>query len=372
MADALRRFLRNATPKLAHEVEGADNKTLLEPIAFIHALSGLDEPDQFRLSYLGLEAESKRPESLNVQSDQDGRIYLPKLGYIADLSPSQAYTLTRDSSKPTGYRIDGCQSEPSYIDMTRYCDHNPIILPFSCHTIQAAVEQEIQGRIHWVPTSPQQCGDILGAYAAIGRTWPELRALIEQHVHYVTLFMDPDLHSFASKTAHGVLFLNTLPDPSLASFAEDIIHQAAHVAFAAAWQHASPLQPGLEESPLKDWIPDADSRSLEDALHGMVTLALILGCFHSMLNEPDLQPHKHEVEGRLLYALAKLSIDIHRISMLPVFSKNGRALLRNLRAVYKAMLSQHRNALRRVDFSGQAYTFNDAIYKKHNPCPGKT
>jgi hypothetical protein len=248
----------------------------------------------------------------------------------------------------------------------RHGKGSPTVLPFPVQSIKAAVEQELQGTITLAPTKYQQSIEVLNAYEAIRSTWPELASMIDTHVHYILLFTDESLNSFASKCVQGILFLNLAFGQSFSYFIEDIVHQAGHVAFAAAWHYAPPILRGLGESPLRDWTGDQDHRTLEDALHGMVTLALIVRSLKLMLIKLEQAKHKDEIEARLLYALVKLGVDVHRIPQLPIFTDYGHSLIGEICIVYNEELKHFRHALRRVNFSGQAYNFNYSIYTRYN------
>jgi hypothetical protein len=190
--------------------------------------------------------------------------------------------------------------------------------------------------------------------------------MIDSHCYYIWPFHQSELNSFASKLAPGVLFLNLAVGPSFAGFIEDIVHQATHVAFHSGWHYAQPIQPGLEDSHLQDWTADPDHRTLEDAIHGMVTLALIIGILNRVSARADYGEHKHEIEARVLYALVKLGLDVHRLPQLPVFTENGKALLHELCTLYDESLPLYKKALQTVDFSEQTYNFDYAIYRRYN------
>jgi len=332
-----------------------DDATFLEPAAFAAAATGTTSPAELALVF----AASARPAELTATTDTEGRVFLPGLGYLGGLEPSTSLRLARDDASPVGYG----PGWPIPLADWRVSDATTL-LPYPAPLLEVALPAAIDGvenaaKAHREPLER--------ALSLIRSGWPELADAIGRVVRYVVVFDDPALNSFAAPPVHGAAFLDVAHGTTPAYFVEDLAHQCGHVLFTAAWEGAEPLveDPDADVATL---LGRDDHRTIEVALHGMVTQTLMVAMLERLLDsDADVDPD--EVTGRLLFALLRLGLDLHALAGLPVYTEPGQSLVRALAETYQPLAERYGDLVVATDWRSQPYNFDYAIYRARNPAP---
>jgi len=340
-----------------------DDDAFLEPMGFVQRASGSTFRGDLASVYAGAFPAEKRP-ALNVMTDDSGRIFLPGLGYLTELPRQTAVTLTpRTDEQGIGYRASASQGRVVGLRDWRVGESSVTLLPFPVSALDRQVASE-GAQLSGIERSSIDHRETLSrGMRLLVSAWPDLAFGIERVVRYIVLFDDPDCNSFALPSAHGIVFLNSSWGESDAYFIEDLAHQGGHVLFSAAWAGFEPLLNVPPETPVERLSGQADHRTLEVALHGMVTQALMA----AVLDRVSLyRGNADERLGRLYFALVRLGLDLRALAGLEVYTQPGIAILRELVATYSDIASRHREEILAADFSNQPYNFDYDAYRDRN------
>lgn len=205
------------------------------------------------------------------------------------------------------------------------------------------------------------------ALHVLATVWPELSALINDTIRYLVLFEQPCQNSFASRATHGVAYLNVALGSSVAFFIEDVAHQCGHGLFSSAWEGGEALILVDRDTEMTTATGAVgDHRTLEVALHGAITLALMLEALDRYIESGSHWSDRAEARARLTFALTRLGLDIGPLSGCAALTSAGAALFDAVIATYHRMLVRYRADVMRSDFTGQGYNFDYEVFLAHN------
>jgi hypothetical protein len=361
-ANGLRRLVFRAAPNAFELLEFDDDDAFLEPTVFPSLLRGAADSDELLAGYVGAIAEPDRPQSIRVCTDGSGRLFLPRLGYLEGLPPLTLLELRRDDSSPVGY-VAGRTAEETQLSDWTIGEKRIALLPYPVSALTLAVGNEL-------PAHEQAAREhrpaLASALVQLEEVWAELAAAINDVVRYVILFEDESRNSFATVAAHGAVFLNVAHGTSDVYLLEDLAHQCGHVIFAAGCEGEPALFAVTPSTPVSELTGEEDHRSIEVALHGMVTQALMVALLDRSLTSGRTTA-RDEVRGRLLFALLRLGTDLRCLAGLPAYGEAGEAIVRELIGVYGSAVERYGDQLLAADFTGQPYNFDFVVYAARNP-----
>lgn len=368
LAAELRQVVETQAGGVARKLRPGDDEQLLEPVAFAAAARGSASEDEFELAYVGALPPRERPVELTVRADGEGRAFLPGLGFLTSLRPSAPARLTLDASSPVSYSAPGANAT-SLIEW-RVRAAGPFLLRYPVPDLERAGASQ-PGALPGVEESTLASRATLTAsFQRLDAVWPRLSSLIGLVTRYIVIFHGSGQNSFAKTSAHGVAFLNAALGGSEAFFIEDLAHQCGHIIFTAVWHGAEPLLSVPSDTGVDTLTGRPDHRTLEVALHGMVTQSLMVAALDKILaSGADID--RDETSGRLFFALMRLGLDLRLLAPHQVFTDPGAALLRSLLGCYAVTAGEHREALLRADFSGQLYNFDYELYRARNQVAGR-
>ncbi|HEX8207052.1 MAG TPA: hypothetical protein VF587_13410 [Solirubrobacteraceae bacterium] len=231
--------------------------------------------------------------------------------------------------------------------------------------LEDAVTFEGRGLLDVEAASEAHAEALSAGLGLIEEAWPALGEAIGRSVRHVVLFRDPARNSFATPAAHGIAFINTALGTSDVFFVEDLAHQGGHVLFEAAWEGAPALVSVAPEASVGELAGSDDARSLEVAVHGMVTLTLMIGALRRVLAS-DAAVDRDEATGRLLFALVRLGTDLRALAGLPVYAEAGVAVMREVVGAYMEAARAYGELVVAADFTGQPYNFDLALFRRRN------
>lgn len=366
-ANALRRYVHEVAPEVFVLLDFQDDDAFLEPMAFALASGDESSSADVALAYAAAISPDQRPE-LEVLSDDAGRVFIPGLGYLSGHPARSVVRLVPSPSAPLGYASLGSEGVATALSEWLIGYSRPSLLAYPIPMLSEKVA-DVGGRLTGVEHAAKANRDIIrGALASLACAWPSLAEMFQQIVRHIVLFEDPEQNSFAMTAAHGIAFVNVHFGRSEAYFAEDLAHQCGHILFTAACEGAEPLLTVAPETPVDELIGREDHRTLEVALHGMITQALMVGVLDRLVrSDADIDPD--EATARLLFALVRLGLDLRVLSGLDAYSDVGAALLRELIASYTETAERYRGALAAVDFGDQPYNFDYGVYLARNAGP---
>jgi len=371
LADGLRPIVQAVAPEASKRAPAADDSYLQEPLLIALIAGGRGSAVDVDPLLAGYAEPTLKPARLTVSTDRAGRVFLPQLGYLANLPRESQVELIRSDRSELGYTPrDADQVEATPLSTLRIGRSRITLLTHSVPLLDSpAVVADGAGPLLAVHESARGGRQHLtAAVEALERDWPELMRLIDATVRHVVLFDDPRRNSFATPAAHGVVFLNS-PAPSVPFFVEDLAHQCGHVLFSAAWQGGEALLRTPAATMSEAGGHSQDQRSLEVALHGMITQVLMVAALERHGTGCGASEQASEALARLRFALLRLSHDVRVFAAGDVFTPEGEALFATVVSACERARELHGEQAGREDYSTQGYTFDYEVYRASNPRP---
>ena len=351
-------------PEVFGLLDFEDDDAFLEPMAFVVVGGGESSTADVSLVYAGAISADRRPD-LDALSDEAGRIFVPGLGYFSGLPPRTGVRLVRSGVAPFGYSPLEFQATATSLVDWQIGDSRLSLLAYPIAALSERVAAE-GGRLSGLEDAATAHRDSAAhAFCLLAGAWPLLAGAIERVVRHLVLFEDAEQNSFATPAAHGIAFLNVHLGQTEWFFVEDLAHQCGHVLFTAAWEGSEPLLTVPSETQVEELIGREDHRTLEVAVHGMVTQALMV-CALERVARADASVGSAEATARMLFALLRLGLDLRILAGLDVYSDAGAPLIRELISVYSETAALYRDALLAADFRGQPYNLDYDLYRTQN------
>jgi HEXXH motif-containing protein len=360
-------------PELFARLRRSDDRTFLEPLLFAY-LTGADEvlaPEQLVLSSL----EHGETMTVPVVANERGVVSVPGIGdWSTDRANARLQLRWAGNGRVSSLAsTDGpvvSQFEPPVwimgrdIDVCRY--PHPLLTRLYVDDDGLVVTPEVSEVI------ARHASQLARAFTILSEVFEEYAAIVRAVTRRVMLFHGPAPNSFASLAAHGMVFLNTRPEDDEVFFVEDLLHQCGHVVFNAATPDQQRLFSIDPNTPIGAHTGvDDDTRSIYVLLHGVFTEAAMVDGMDRCL-EADVFPsrQRHELQGRLAYALRRFAADLRYLLSAGVLAREGAALVAALVATYEDV-SQRRRDLATLRLSNQPYAFGYGEFVLLNPLPDR-
>ena len=218
------------------------------------------------------------------------------------------------------------------------------------------------------------------AFRLLDQVQPRLSQAIRATTRLVVSFAGEEPNSFATRSAHGAVFLNWRPGDGLPFAIEELAHQGGHVLLTTILfgvEEARFVVPpnsvmsGDLANPTPNPTADTEDRTVLVVLHAVFTEALMVMALWASLAAPDLTPlERHEVRGRLAYILYRFRDDLVDLLSAAVLSELGRELVDSCRAVFEGAVEHWLVSELPLDLTGQPYAFCRQRFLSANPLPG--
>jgi hypothetical protein len=186
----------------------------------------------------------------------------------------------------------------------------------------------------------------------------------------ITLFHNPAVNCFVTMSAHGAVFLATIPENDEVFFVEELMHQCSHNAFnAILFDKAGYFKIDVEHEILGDYLNKKnETRTLYSAIHGLYTVVKRYEGFDTLYTEDIFSGRqKHEFLGRIGDLKKRLHTGLDGLDCDKVYTPKGIEMYQLLRQTGDNM-AQHLQALDDLfDFSNQPEEFSYAKFAEINP-----
>jgi HEXXH motif-containing protein len=376
LAHAMRVLIARAEPEIAEALASERDDVFLEPLLFGYFAT---EPAALGLGQLlfGSVEPRARPEAVEIESDPNGRFYLPGLGtFTTDRANERALLAVAPAGGGFRLELAGARVPFRFEPIMRMAGTS-IELLTQISPLLAARFFDTSGNPAHAELDPEierRAGELSRALRWLDAVVPDYASLLRRVTRQVCVFRARNVNSFASINAHGTAFFNTDPlDRSSGDdavfFFDELAHQCGHIAFNAATVKRGDFLAIDPETPLASIAPEeSDRRTIYDALHGLYTehmmstsMLALERC--SLVADPR---QAHELRGRLSFILHKYCVDLANLAHARLFTPLGRSLYDFLRAACLAMLRE-RPDLIELDMTGQPYNFDYTMFAAHNP-----
>lgn len=207
------------------------------------------------------------------------------------------------------------------------------------------------------------------ALEVLRRVAPLLHECLTAVVRRVFVFASAEGDSFAAPSAHGAVFLRPGADADEVFFIEDLAHQGGHVLLSAMTVDRSLYLATDPDTPLSDLTGERDEdRTVYVAFHGVFTECLICIALNACLLAGVFEGRRrHELVGRLSFAMRRLQLDLPPLRRSGVMTDQGAAMVESFGEVFDGIFARIGDSLVACDLSNQPYTFSYGRFAARNP-----
>lgn len=309
----------------------------LEPMLFGYCTSKTVPYNREQILF-GYYDKENRPSNIEVYTNKRGIVYLPQYGYLKTVFPSTLLQLNYDAKAEVIYLEQNGQHVEFEWEALHYLDVLPNV------EISTSLDAYSEGLIAaWPNVSPTAIHKVLQednisikthqsaleeAFRILKTYFPEEFKFYAATTRRILLFSSPELRNFATREAHGVIYLNVNAQSTVAFFLEELIHQCSHTVFNAMTCDTQALFLVDYNRPVGDFVPNYDRRTLYSALHGIYTTGRIVDLLLQLLKQkpPFDVELLYELEGRIAINKKRHNIGLERVPLDEVFTPKGKAL----------------------------------------------
>ncbi|CAA0230639.1 conserved hypothetical protein [Tenacibaculum maritimum] len=379
-------LLYKEDPNIFEIIDFDNNDIYQEPLLFSYF--NAKESNKFYLNsilfgYMSLETQQN---GVVVLSDENGRIYLPNLGWITTEKVNKTFKLFKDKKNKVKLFYNGSDCEFKLESIEKIKNTNieylryPIPLLKQCYydVDNNLINVEIE------KISKTHVKNVIKALNLIKKFAPTHFNLISLVTKKIVVFnVNTYLrNSFADIKAHGISFSNAYQEEyNEVFFVDDISHQTGHIIFTTLTHQLSNFIKINSETileTLKLGNNTIETRSIEDIFHALYTYYTALICLDACLDEKVFDVKKtHEALGRLYFYIGKCHCDLKlvenadinntSVSINEIFTKNGLEIYTEIKNKFNSIRKKWIDHLKLFDMSNQPYNFTFSKFIEKNP-----
>ena len=318
---------------------------------------------------------TQRPDTLAVQSDRLGTVWLPGMGAFTGVAPNQNFTLHFNGQQPPALMA---ANQPVQANFTaaQYLEGTQIEL-MPCYQASYDYLFSTRGVLPTFDTVPQPISQFLPALQEATDLIKEYYPWYYQNLLATTarlmVYQHPTQLSFADWESHGTGYLNSYFGEHMLFFLEDILHQCAHVIFyAVTVDRESFFTVPYNDALYLHTDHDVNEyRLLYGSYHGLFTQSCI-NCFYDIALEKGLfKGHElHEVHGRLSDNMKRFDTALQWLGRESIYTERGLALYNTFKDIHRALDQKYHDLVHRFDTNNQPYLFSYRKFTSLNPYPG--
>ena len=293
-----------------------------------------------------------------ITSDNQGIIYLPKIGYV-ERKPNSKYTVEyKDGRIYFHNQIQHFEN----IQVSGF-EVIPICPKIFINNQKAAFNQEVLGTIS------KHIHQLESAIEIIKNEIPHFFDLIQETTRHFCIYNATGADSFASINYHGTCFINTYDKKqSVIFFLDDISHQCGHVIYNMLTIETDEYLNYPKTEKLNFFTKNMnDGRTIYSAFHGLFTYTCIL---NTLSNVIDLnyfsEEDRFEILARMGFYMGKFGADLHHFHEKGILTQNGEFFFNQFVEGYKMIYNKFINVLQDFKYHNQPYVFDMDTFREIN------
>lgn len=326
----------------------------------------------------------KRPKDVFKYSDENGRIYIPNIGWLICNKRNSNLNLYELINKAELGK-DETRLEPSlFIEGT-----NIEILKYPINLLKQFYYDENLNRIEVdiENITKLHINHITKAFKLIKKYVPDHFTLIESVTKKIVIFnVDTNLrNSFATLSAQGIAFFNAYQkEYNEIFFIDDIAHQTGHLIFNVLIydiEQFLKIKPTTIIQEIKnDRGLTIETRDIHVLFHAFYTYYTTFICLDAILDSQEFSGDKiHELQGRMKFYIGKCYLDLMLIddpiesnnNAENLFTQKGLNLFLTMKNKYFEMLNKWLPIVKDHKLDNQLYNFSYSSFKELNPVPNE-
>ncbi len=375
--DLIKMALYQEDETIFERLDFENDALYMEPMLFGYCTQKEQDPIKDQLLF-GTYTAVERPAQFRVQSNQRGIVYLPSYAYLHTNLPStdmmvhynveQDKILLEKDGIPVAYKLEALRylKQLPEVELTSCIDVYSEQLFYSWPKVeQGAINDLLNGEGVMLDAFQPA---IEKALLLLQTYFPEEFELYRLTTRKIILFALPELRNFATRQAHGTIYLNVTAQSNTTFFLEELIHQCSHTVFNAVTCETQAFFKVDYNKTVGELLGNSDYRTLYSALHGIYTTGQLVHLFLQLLKaDLNWSPRLvHELQGRLAINKMRHNIGLEKVDAEEVFTPQGRAIFEH----YYQQLDQNiRNNASFFDYdmSRHPVVFDYAKFRADNP-----
>lgn len=314
-----------------------------------------------------------------VFSDEFGRVYLPKIGWLHTKHKEESFLYDKKKSnllkndQIIDFEFEKLKIiENTNIELIKYSI--PLLKQCYFNTDLKRVDVEIEN------ISKKHLNNVVKAYNLIKKYVPEQFKLIEKYAPKCVIF-DVDTYqrnSFATFSAHGIGFYNAYQqDYDEVFFVDDIAHQTGHVILNTLTFDTHKFFKIDKDLVLKTLEgPFVEKRSIYIVFHALYTYYTSFICLNNCLENDAFEGRqKHEAIGRIVFYINKCYSDLLLIESdinsdivsNDYFTNEGFSIYKEIKNKWKEMYNKWFKEVKTLKLDNQPYNFTYEKFIELNP-----
>ncbi len=373
MGFTMQSYVYNSNEKLFDLLDFDNPSIFTEPLLFSSLKQTSDLPlEQILYGYID---DALKPEKINVHTDRNGLVYIPKTGYFQTDKPHQKLELiTTDRSTfrliKDGNKITYDFYNPLYVDNSKIEVYRYRIAQFEKLYAEAFVGEQFEQPNSLLVTD-KLLKEIDYSLNIIQNNCSSFYNVLTQIARGIEFFNHPTdkLYSFAGMEAQGVIFLNKQEENNEIFIITEIAHQFAHCILNALLFNKEDYFKINFMTPMRELSGvQADQRSFYDAIHGFFTTFSVGYTLDILLkNNIFSGEKKYELMGRFVDNSNRIDSGIEKCDVEKILTPQGLMLFdlikNNLTEIYK----DHYELINTFNLADQPFVFNYKLFKEKNP-----
>jgi hypothetical protein len=371
LAERMRILLYIFALELFEMVDFYDDGAFLEPLLFAYFADPkpVVKLEQILFGYI---AEHLMPAEIPVYTDRRGIVDLPGIGYLRTNIKDEELRLfwkgglencvLKHGDRLVEYVYEApIMVKGTSVEVCRY--NHPLLERLFVDEAGDRVDVDIE------QITRRQIDHVSKAFQIIRQQLPDYYEQMVTVTKRIVIYSGARPYSFATLSAHGIVFLNSSAEDDEPFFIEDLIHQCGHLIFNALTLEPQQFLRIAPRTPLKDLTGDErDTRDIYTTLHGVFTAAWMNRCMDRCCDSSLFSPRqRHELLGRFALILTRFGCDLRNLTGDGIFTERGQFLLSWFAWVYCEIVGKRYDLLAPLDISNQPYCFSYESFQMLNP-----
>ena len=366
-------YVYNSNEKLFDLLDFDNPLIFTEPLLF----SSLKQTSNLPLEQIlyGYIDDSVKPEKVNVLTDKNGLVYIPKIGYFKTNKPSELLVMTKTA--PLTFTITKEDTVVNY-DFYRpiYAGDSKIeVYRYHIQQFEKLYEEAYIGekfeQPDAIPITDKLVEEIDDSLNIIQNHCPDFYSVLSQISRGIEFFNYPTdkMYSFAGVEAHGVVFLNNQEDNNEIFIITEIAHQFAHCILNTILFNKEDYFKINFMTPMKELSGvQADQRSFYDAIHGFFTTFSVGYTLNILLRNNLFNGEKrYELLGRFMDNSNRINSGIEKCNVEKILTPQGLKLFNLIKESLADIYKDQYDVINTYNLTNQPFVFNYKLFKEKNP-----
>jgi hypothetical protein len=383
LADAIKTLIFQRNPDFFERLDFNNDFIFLEPLLF----AWFNDPAPVHVSLeqllIGYIADEKKPNELQVHSDENGIIYLPNMGYLKTRIPLELFRLNWTLIPQSGgltcknelveYTFENLYFIPD-TSIEVLLHNHPLLKPIFSGSVESIRDMEDNGSksgdLEIEHITRIQRPKLEAALKAIRICNPQMYEQITSIARRVVIFDCAGLWSFATIAGHGTAFLSCTELDGELFFVAELAHQFGHNVLNAACADRDEL---FVIDPISTRMSqlsgnEKDERSLFGAFHGAYTTAKVAEVLDSCYQkEIYTGTNLYELKGRLVDNRRRFRSGIQELKHKEIYTEEGLRMYTEMDELCEDIYHRHAKGLAAFQVSNQPFVFDFSRFKQENP-----